>query len=171
MAGRRRDLREVKDDAQDDHHARRHTPQCTSHSTRLLYPCNSGRNDDLRDPLYMYPSLLVSIKGGGGHPLRGSVGSLGITLHTEHTRSLLAPTSLPATHNSFSSRDLGASLPLSPRLYPLLQAPRCKIIQCSHTLLDVRPRGRNQDKPSCHCVNSCINHLETGTRSIITSWC
>ena len=70
------------------------------------------------------------------------------------------------------SRDLGASLPLSPRLYPLLQAPRCKIIQCTRTpLLDVWPRGRNQNKPLRYCVTSCINHLGLGTRSIITSWC
>ena len=55
------------------------TPDTIPHSTRLLYPRNSGRNDDLCDPLYMYLSLLVSTKGGGGHPLRGSVGSLGIT--------------------------------------------------------------------------------------------
>ena len=60
------------------------TPDAIPHSTRLLYPRNSGRNDNLRDPLYMYPSLLVSIKGGGGLPLRGSVGSLGVTSLTEH---------------------------------------------------------------------------------------
>ena len=87
-------------------------------------PAIRGEHDDFHDPLYMYPSLLESIKGGGGLPLGRSVGSLGITLHTERTHSLLAPTSLLATHNSFSSRDLGASLPLSPRLYPLLQALR-----------------------------------------------
>ena len=79
----------------------------------------------------------------------------------------------PASINSSSSRDLGASLPLSPRLYPILQAP---LVQdstvLSHTpLLDVQPRGRNQDKPVRDCVASCINHLGLGTRSIITSWC
>ena len=35
----------------------------------------------------------------------------------------------------------------------------------------VRPRGRNQDKPVCDFVASCINHLGRGIRSIITSWC
>ena len=64
LAGRRRDLCKTKD----DYHARRHTPQCTSYSTRLLYPRSSGRNNDFCDPLYMYSSLLVSIKGGGGLP-------------------------------------------------------------------------------------------------------
>ena len=72
MAGRRRNLREVKDNAQDDYHARRHTPQCTSYSIRPLHPRDSGENDDFCDPLYMYPSLLVSIKGGGGLPLWGT---------------------------------------------------------------------------------------------------
>ena len=37
--------------------------------------------------------------------------------------------------NSPSSRDLGASLPLSPRLYPYYKHPRCKTVQCSRTPL------------------------------------
>ena len=65
------------------------TPDAIPHSVLptvldCCTPATRGENDDFRDPLYMYPSLLVSIKGGGGHPLRGSVVSLGITLHTEH---------------------------------------------------------------------------------------
>src|SRR6185503_614471 len=70
-----------------------------------------------------------------------------------------------------SSRDLGASLPLSPRLYPLLQAPLVQDNTVpSHTpLLDVRPRGRNQDKPVRYCVASCINIWDEEARSI-TSW-
>src|SRR6185437_5754657 len=131
-------------------------------------PTARGEHDDFRDPLYMYPSLLVSIKGGGGLPLRGWVGSLGITPYTERTHSLLAPTSLLATHNSFSSRDLGASLPLSPRLYPLLQALRVQdnTVPTHIPLLDVRPRGRNQDKPVRYCVASCINIWDEETRGI-----
>ena len=40
----------------------------------------------------------------------------------------------------------------------------------SHTpLLDVRPHGRNQDKPVRYCVVSCINIWDEETRSI-TSW-
>ena len=64
-----------------------------------------------------------------------------------------------ASIDSSSSRDLGASLPLSPRLYPLLQAPPVQDSTVpSHTpLLDVRPRGRNQDKPVRYCVAYCIN--------------
>jgi len=41
--GRRRDPRKTKDDAQDDCHAQRHTPQCTSHSARTLHPHDSAR--------------------------------------------------------------------------------------------------------------------------------
>ena len=73
--------------------------------------------------------------------------------------------------NFSSSRDLGVSLPLSPRLYPLLQAPPVQDNTVpSHTiLLDVRLRGRNQDKPVRYCVASCINIWDEETRSI-TSW-
>ena len=124
-------------------------------------------------PYSCTPPLLVTIKVGDRLPLRGDVpnirdiGSLGNTpLH--HTHSLLAPTSLFATFNPSSSRDLGASLPLSPRLYPLLQALRVQDNTVpSHTpLLDVRPRGRNQDKPVRYCVASCINIWDEETRSI-----
>src|SRR6185436_5061205 len=64
-----------------------------------------------------------------------------------------------ASINFSSSRDLGASLPLSPRLYPLLQAPSVQdSTMLSHTpLLDVRPHGRNQDKPMRYCIASFIN--------------
>ena len=56
-------------------------------------------------------------------------------------------------------------------LVPLLQVPRCKKIQCSHTLLDVRPRWPEPGYILCHCVSFCINHLETESRNIIISWC
>ena len=48
------------------------------------------------------------------------------TLRRFRTWSIItyAPASLFATLNPSSSRDLGAFLPLSPRLYPLLQALR-----------------------------------------------
>src|SRR6185503_5824990 len=64
-----------------------------------------------------------------------------------------------ASINSSSSRDLGASLPLSPRLYPLLQAPPVQdSTVLSHIpLVDVRPHGRKKDKPVHDCVASCIN--------------
>ena len=60
----------------------------------------------------------MTIKGGGGPPLDGM-------LRRFQTRSIITytPASLFATFNPSSSRDLGAFLPLSPRLYPLLEAP------------------------------------------------
>ena len=97
LAGRRRDLRKTKDDIHDDCHVRRHAPQYISYSIRTLHPRDSGENDDFRDPLNMYPSLLMSIKGGAGLPLRGSIGSLGITPLTEHT---LAPSPNNATRHA-----------------------------------------------------------------------
>src|SRR6185312_14146101 len=41
---------------------------------------------------------------------------------------------------------------------PYYKYSGCKIIQCPHTppLLDVQPRGRNQDKPCVTVIASCI---------------
>ena len=51
---------------------------------------------------------------------------------------------------------------------PYYKHPGCKIIQCPRTppLLDVRPRGRNQDKTVCYCVASYIIIWDEETRSI-----
>ena len=122
LAGHRRDLCEVKDDAQDDHHARRHAPPCTSYSVRPLHPRDSREDDDFHVPLLMYTAPLVTIKGGGGFPLKGmTFWTLATTVtHARDHRYTLSTTE----HSRSSSRDLGASLPLSPRLYLLLQALR-----------------------------------------------
>ena len=54
---------------------------------------------------------------------------------------------------------------------PYYQHSGCKIIQCPHTppLLDVRPRGRNKDKP---CVTVLPLASSSGTRkhTAFTSW-
>ena len=103
-------------------------------------------------PCACTPSLLVSIKGGGGLPLRETTSPRDQTHSIE--RNSLSSTEHPilalASINFSSSRDLGASLPLSPRLYPLLQAPPVQdnTVPSHIPLLDVRPHGRNQDK-SC----------------------
>ena len=49
----KRDVRDVLY-IQDNCHALRHAPQCTSHSVRPLHSHNSGENDDFHDPLRMY---------------------------------------------------------------------------------------------------------------------
>ena len=55
LQGRRRDLRKAKDDAQDDCHARRHTPQYTFYSARPLHPRDSGRGRRLsRSPVHVH---------------------------------------------------------------------------------------------------------------------
>ena len=97
------------------------------------------------------PPLFVSIKGEAGSILGGRD-------PVEHNTQQITPILALASINSSSNRDLGASLPLSPRLYPLLQAPPVQDSTVpSHTpLLDVRPHGRNQDKPVCCCIASCI---------------
>ena len=57
LQGRWRDLRK----AQNDCHARRHTPQCTFHSARPLHPRDSGRRQRLpRSPVHVHcPSLCL----------------------------------------------------------------------------------------------------------------
>ena len=134
-------------------------------------PAIRGKPTTSTFPCACTPSLLVAIKGGGGLPLKGTFAIIvtqsdhSIEHNTQHL--ILALASIDFS----SSRDLGASLPLSPRLYPLLQAPLVQDNTVpSHTpLLDVRPRGRNQDKPVRYCVASCINIWDEKTRSI-TSW-
>ena len=59
-------------------------------------PTTRGKTATSMFPYSCTPSLLVSIKGGGGHPLKGSVDSLDI-YRLEHTHLLLAPTSSFAT--------------------------------------------------------------------------
>ena len=119
------------------------------------------------------PPLLVTIKGGGRTLSRAGWLSRAHYDRTDSQNTLTLVSSDIGTHlnHSTASRDLGAFLPLSPRLYPLLQAlPVQNSTVLSHALLlDVRPRGRNQDKPVSDCVASCINHLGRGTCSIITS--
>jgi hypothetical protein len=105
------------------------TPNAMPHSVLSTVfdhctPTIRGKTATSVSPYSCIPPLLVSIKGGGGHPLKGSVDSLD-TDRSEHTHLLLA-SDIVIRHaqNPTSSRDLGASLPLSPRLYPLLQALR-----------------------------------------------
>jgi hypothetical protein len=58
-------------------------------------------------------------------------------------------------------RDLEASPPLPPSLYPPLRAPRCPAIQCpERTPAGHTAHGRNQDKP-CVPVLLSTGHQET----------
>ena len=143
----------------------RHAPQCTYYSIRPLYPRDSGETTTSTLPHSCAPPLLVTIKGGGGLPLDGTPRRL-------KTRSIItyALASLFATFNPSSSRDLGAFLPLSPRLYPYYKHIGCKIIQCLHTppMLDVRSRSRNQDK-SCVTVLSLASSFGTRKHAAFTS--
>ena len=159
LPGRRRDLRKTKDAAQDSLTPGAmisSTPQCTSYSGHLLCAPDSGRDDDFFLPPYMYPAPLCVYKRRrrASHTFRRP--------HTTNSLSFIRSLSRYWHLLQSSSRDLGASLPLSPRLYPLLQAPPVQDSTVhSHTpLLDVRPHGRNQDKPVRPCITSCINHPE-----------
>ena len=77
------------------------TPNAMPHSVLSTVfdhctPTTRGKTMTSMFPYSCTPSLLVSIKGGGGHPLKGSVDSLD-TYRSEHTHLLLAPTSSFAT--------------------------------------------------------------------------
>ena len=108
-------------------------------------------------PYACTPSLLVSIKGGGGLSLKG-VGPFGRTqrlaLLTEHIRSSEprywhSPQSTPPL-----AEDLGASLPLSPRLYPYYRHRRYKIVQCSRI-----PLCWTYGPTAGTRINSCVTVL------------
>ena len=122
-------------------------PQCTSYSVRPLYPTIQGRTETFM-PHSCTPPLLVTIKGGGGLPLSPldsgwtfsgfsfPRGRSGTTEHSSEPTPLLAETwRLPSISHLVC--------------IPCYKHSGCKIIQCPRTspLLDVRPRGRNQDKP------------------------
>ena len=115
------------------------------------------------------PPLLVTIKEGGGLPLRGDVRDISDHGHP-HSRS---SSPLSTTEHSPQLTPLLAETWEPPSLSRLACTPNykhfgCKIIQCPRTppLLDVRPRGRNQDKPVCYCVASCIIIWDKETRGI-----
>ena len=115
------------------------------------------------------PPLLVTIKGGGGLPLAGSdpSGLSGFSLKRERSRT---------TKHSSQPTPLLAETWELPSLSHLActsyyKHSGCKIIQCPRTppLLDVRPRGRNQDKP---CVTMLPLASSSGTRkhTAFTGW-
>ena len=121
------------------------------------------------------PSLLITIKGGDGLPLTGAGWSLwsrwsfalwllsprgrsGITEHSPQPTPLLAETW------ELSSLSRLACTPYHEHF-------GCKIIQFPRTppLLDVRPRGRNQDKPCVTVIASCIIIWDE-KHAAFTSW-
>ena len=69
------------------------------------------------------------------------------------------------------SRDLGVSLPLLPHLYPLLQAPRCKTVQCTRTPLcwTYGPAAGTRVNP-CITVLPLTSSSEMKKRATFISW-
>ena len=109
------------------------------------------------------PPLLVTIKGGSGLPLAAPVsfwllfskGRLGTTEDSSQPTPLLAETWEPSSLSRLAC-------------IPYYKHSGCKIIQCPRTppLLDVRPRGRNQDIPCVTVIASCIIIWDKEARSI-----
>ena len=127
-------------------------------------PRDSGENDDFHDPLLMYTVPPCDNKRRRRAPLKGDVGrdhpDTSTTLSTRYWHSPLSASPLAETWELPSHSSLACT--------PLLQAPPVQDNTVpSHTpLLDVRPRGRNQDKSVRYCVASCINIWDEETRSI-----
>ena len=113
------------------------------------------------------PPLLITIKEGGGLPLA----TAGWTLWSRCSLSL-SGFSLPRGRSGITEHSPQPSpllaetweLPSLSRLacIPYYKASGCKIIQCPRTppLLDVRPRGWNQDKTMRYC--DCLLHHHLG---------
>ena len=147
-------------------------PQCTSYSIQPLYPAIQGKTTTSMPPL-MYPAppcdykrrrqtsfsrgccWLVSLSLSGFSFPRGRSGTIE---HSSEPTPLLAET---------------WGLPSLSRLacIPCYKHSGCKIIQCPRAppLLDVRPRGRNQDKPHV-TVLPLASSSGTRKHAAFTSW-
>ena len=153
-------------------------PQCTSYSVRPLYPAIYGITTTSMPPLmcaalpYDYKRRRQAGQTGGisvlwagwslwsrcSPSLSGFFlprGRSGITEHSPQPTPLLAE-----TWELSSLSHLACN--------PYCKHSGCKIIQCPRTppLLDVRPRGRNQDKPCVTVIASCITIWDEETRNI-----
>ena len=144
------------------------TAQRTFYSSRPLHTPDSGKNDDFRSSRTCTPPLLVSIKGGGRHHLLDD-----LIIRTHVTSRTPAPSLLSSDIGTrFNHLAEAWEFPSLSRLAytPYCRHPRCKIVQCIRTpLLDVRPRGRNQDKPHAFLCYLLHQPSRIGTRSIFTS--
>jgi hypothetical protein len=116
-----------------------YSPQCTSHSTRLLYLRNSGENDDFHAPLRMYTVPPCDYKRRGGLPLRRTLATIAtwvgrLSRHTplraHALRHRYSPRSTPLLAGTWE-------LPSLSRLActPYYKHSRCRIIQCPRTPL------------------------------------
>ena len=161
---------------QDDSNVRRlptvHFLQCST-----TVPAIRGKTTTSAPYTRVRRPLLVTIKGGGGPPLRVSgliwTRSSNWTLACWSLWFLSPKRTLSTTEHSSQPTPLLAEtweLPSLSRLACITyyKHPGCKIIQCPRTppLLDVRPRGRNQDKPCVIVIASCTIIWDEETRSI-----
>ena len=119
-------------------------PQCTSYSIRPLYPAIQGKRRLPRPNTRVRRPLLVTIKGGGRLPLRGAGLSHTLDSGFSFPRGCSGTTKDSSQSAPLLSRDLGASLPLSPWLYPLLQALR---VQNNTVPLHTPFDGRTAPRP------------------------
>ena len=114
------------------------------------------------------PPLLVTIKGGGRLPLdtthkKDASGRDPSSLTLRHPYS---PNSTPLLAKTWEPSSLSRLA-----CNPYYKHSGCKIIQCPRTppLLDVRPCGRNQDKP-CVTVLPLVSTSGTRKHAAFTSW-
>ena len=122
-------------------------PQCTSYSIQPLYPAIQGKTTTSMPPLMCTaPPCDYKRRRRASFRVAGSDALSRRTLRRFRTWSIITytPAFLFATFNPSSSRDLGAFLPLSPRLYPLQQALR---VQDNTVPLHTPFAGRTAPRP------------------------
>ena len=134
-------------------------------------PTTRGKTATSMFPYSCIPSLLVSIKGGGGHPLKGSVDSLDI-YRSEHTHLLLA-SDIVIRHAQTPLLAETSEPPSHSHLVciPYYKHSGCKIIQCPRTPLCwmYGPVAGTRINP---CVTVLLLASSSGTRkhAVFTSW-
>ena len=163
LAERRRDLRKTKDDIQDNRLASRHAPQCSSYSIRPLYPAIRGKTTTSTPPL-MCAAPPCDYKRRRRASFRRDASRRDPSSLT--LRHPYSPPSTPLLAETWEPSSLSRLACIH-----YYKHVGCKIIQCPRTppLLDVRPRGRNQDKP---CVTVLPLASSSGTRkhAAFTRW-
>jgi len=119
----------------DDDRARRHASQSSATGAINCSPPIREEMMISKITRACNPPILEPIKGGGGPLPKGRT----LQDTRTHTRAH-SPRYWHLPQSSLAHIETWELLSISrPSLYPLLQAPRCKIIQCSPHLLDVRP--------------------------------
>ena len=138
-------------------------PQCTPYTVRPLYPSIRGKTTTSTPPL-MCAAPPCDYKRRRQASFRRDASGRDRSSLT--LRNPYSPGSIPLLAETWEPSSLSRLACI-----PYYKHSGCKIIQCPRTppLLDVRPRGRNQDK-SCVTVLSLASSSGTRKHASFTSW-